>query len=433
MRWLVGLLAAGLATAAGAATTVRGSLERRADLGFRGVEEGQALKVARLDPLSRAARAGLREGDSIVAVDGRSFARAHQGSALLQRLRGGRPVSLRLARGEIAFTPAPLPLEADGALDIEYGELRTSDGARLRTMISRPAGARGRLPVLFFTQWVSCGSLEGDAGTALKALAERAGMALLRVERAGAGDSIGPACHQLDYDTEVRHYREAFAALLRHDWIDPARIAIYGNSLGATVAPLVARGHRVAGILVQGAGALTYMERMIGFDRLFLERSGVPPAEIDRRMRETIEFNADYLLAGRSPEEIARARPELAHVWAAIRGTGDGVHYGRPHAWHQQAARRDFLAAWAEIEAPVLVVYGEYDQFETRHGHALIAETVNRLRPGTASFIEIPGADHELEIYASAGDAYVYRGGRAEPELFLAPAAEWLRRVTGAR
>ena len=45
MRWLVGLLAAGLASAAGAATTVQGSLERRADLGFRGIEEGQALKV----------------------------------------------------------------------------------------------------------------------------------------------------------------------------------------------------------------------------------------------------------------------------------------------------------------------------------------------------------------------------------------------------
>ena len=140
-------------------------------------------------------------------------------------------------------------------------------------------------------------------------------------------------------------------------------------------------------------------------------------------MRETIAFNADYLLAGRSPEEIARTRPELGHVWASIRGTGDGVHYGRPHAWHQQAARRDFLAAWAEVEAPVLVVYGEYDQFETRHGHALIAATVNRLRPGTATFVELPGADHELEIYASAEDAYAYRGGRAEPELFLAPAA----------
>lgn len=436
LMWLMLLIAA--ASEAAAETIVRGSLERRAELGFRAVEDGAALEVARLDPQSAAARAGVREGDVIVALNGRRFARAYEGAAWLQRLRGGARVRLGLEREgralEAAFTAPPAPLERDPALDIEYDEL-VATGARLRTILTRPAGSAGRLPVLLLTQWVSCGSLESTAPSVaqLRALAARAGMALMRVERSGAGDSLGPACHELDYDTEVRHYREALARLLRHDWIDPARVVIYGNSLGATTAPLVAQGFPVAGVMVQGGGAVTYVERMIGFDRLFLERSGVPPAEIDRRMRESIAFHAEYLLRGRTPEQIARERPELAHVWSRLRGTGDGTHYGRSYAWHQQAAARDFLAAWARIEAPVLVVYGEHDQFETRHGHRLIVDTINRLRPGTATFVEIPGGDHELEIYASAEDAYAYRGGRAEPELFLRPAVAWLRRVTGRR
>ena len=426
-------LVAGLASAAGAETIVRGDLERRGDLGFRAVEEGAALKVTSLEAGSPAARAGLREGDRIRTVDGQAFGRPHEGAALLQWLRGGRPAWLGLEReGRVVdarFVPPPLALEEDPGLDIEYDVLVASDGSRLRTILSRPAGARGRLPVLFFTQWVSCGSLEGPAAAQLRALAAGAGMALMRVERAGAGDSLGPACHQLDFDTEVRHYREAQDRLLRHPWIDPRRVVIYGNSLGAITAPLVAQGHDVAGLIVQGGGALTYVERMIGFDRLFLERSGVAPAGIDRRMRELIAFHAEYLLARKPPEQIARERPELAQVWGAMRGTGDGVHYGRPYAWHQQAAAKDLLAAWAAIEAPVLVVHGEFDQFETRHGHAVIAETLNRLRPGSATFLEIPRADHELEIYPTAGDAYAYRNGRAEPGLFLTPAVEWLRRI----
>ena len=54
------------------------------------------------------------------------------------------------------------------------------------------------------------------------------------------------------------------------------------------------------------------------------------------------------------------------------------------------------------------------------------------LRPGSAEFLEIPSGDHELEIYPTAEDAYAYRGGRAQPELFLRPAVEWLRRATAA-
>ena len=437
MRIGLGLLvAAALASAAPAETRISGDLPRRAELGFRAAEEAAGLTVTRLDAASPAGLAGLRDGDRIVAVDGVRFARPYEGAALLQRLRGRRSTRLSIERAgrtaELAIVPAPIPLEQDPALDIAYDVLTTSEGVRLRTILSRPAGTTQRLPVLFFTQWVSCASLEGRAADQLRALAAGAGMALMRIERAGAGDSLGPACHELDFDTEVRHYREALAALRSHPWIDPERIVIYGNSLGSITAPLVAQGQRVAGLLVQGGGALTYAERMIHFDRLLLERSGVPPAEIDARMRQSIAFHTEYLLRGRTPEQIARERPELAGVWARLRGTGDGVHYGRPLAWHQQAARHDFLAAWTRIEAPVLVVYGEYDQFETRAGHQLIADTLNRLRPGSAELLVIPQADHELEIYASANDAYAYRDGRAEPELFLGPAVAWLRRVTAA-
>jgi pimeloyl-ACP methyl ester carboxylesterase len=324
------------------------------------------------------------------------------------------------------------PLETTPRLDTEYGVVRMSEGVRLRTILTRPAGTAGRLPAIFVTQWVSCGSIEFRPGadSILRELARRSGLAMIRVERSGSGDSAGPPCSALDYDTEVRHYREALDQLARHPWIDPGRIVIFGISLGATTAPLVAEGRKVAGLLVQGGGAVTYIERMINFDRLYLERSGkYAPEAIQAEMVRRIAFHGLYL-GGMSPDEVAVAWPDLAGVWESVRGAEPGSHYGRPFAWHQQAARRNFLAAWARIEAPVMVVHGEYDQYEPRHGHELIAETVNRLRPGTATFLEIPHADHELDIYPTAEAAYAGEGGERRFGLFLDPVLAWLRRVT---
>src|SRR5687767_11543569 len=94
-------------------------------------------------------------------------------------------------------------------LETEYGQVQTSDGFRLRTILTRPAGSTARSPAIFLAQWVSCGSLDvpADRPSMIRYLAENAGMVFVRVDRSGTGDSEGTACSRLDYDTEVRHYR----------------------------------------------------------------------------------------------------------------------------------------------------------------------------------------------------------------------------------
>ena len=325
------------------------------------------------------------------------------------------------------------PLEATPGLETRYGVVRTSDGTRLRTLITRPQGTTRPLPAIFLTQWVSCGSIEFTPGQAsiLRDLAQKSGLAMIRVERAGSGDSEGPACSALDYDTEVAHYRDALDQLSRHPWIDGERIVIHGSSLGSTTAPLVAQGRKLAGILVQGGGAVTYLERMINFDRLNLERSGkFPPESIHAEMLRRIAFQQHYLMERKTPAQVAAAHPELAGVWEGLLGTEPDSHYGRPFAWHWQAAAKDFLAAWTRVDAPVMVVYGEYDQFEPRHGHRLIVDTLNALRPGSATWMEIPKAGHDLDIYPDARTAYRFENGREEHALFVDPVIDWLKQVT---
>ncbi len=323
----------------------------------------------------------------------------------------------------------PLHAQDTAALEHQTVSVSTSDGLRLTAYISRPDKTTARLPALFLTQWVSCGSVapREDRVSSEERLALAAGYALIRVDRAGEGGSEGPGCDRLDYDTEVRHYREALDQLASHDWIDPDRIVVYGSSLGSTTAPLVAQGKHIAGVLVQGGGALTYFERMLHFDRNQLERQAdFKPETISAEITRRMEFQRYYLLDKMTPAAIEAAHPHLAGVWDSLLGTDTQPHYGRPHSWHWQAAEKDWLSAWARLEVPVMVVYGEYDQFEPRHGHKIIVDTVNRLRPGTATWLEIPKAGHGLRIYPDPVSAYAWSGGERRPELFDQPVSRWL-------
>jgi hypothetical protein len=292
---------------------------------------------------------------------------------------------------------------------------------------------------LLFTQWVSCGSIEyregSNARELLGALARDSGLALVRIERSALDDS-GPGCGDLDYDTELAHYIEAYAELLDDERLDASKVFVYGSSLGSTTAPLVAlalqdAGFDIAGIMVQGGGGVTYYERMLNFDRIYLERrpADVAPAEIHDQFLARAKFQYEYLVEGRHPDEVANDSPAMAKIRNDILGMGETDQYGRPYAWHQQAAKHNFLAAWAAVDAPVLVVFNEFDQFETRHGHKLIVDTVNRLRPGTATFVERPGIGHSDNRYDSIEDAYTREGGTPAWQEAAAVFLEWVKTV----
>src|SRR5688500_6664317 len=148
------------------------------------------------------------------------------------------------------------PLEELSGLDSHYGVLKTSDSARLRTILTRPAGTQGRLPAILFVQWLSCDTIELPASKQdgwsrmLRRLAQESGMVMMRTEKAGVGDSEGGPCEALDYLTELAHHRAALAALRRSEHVDPDRIFIFGASMGGNMAPLVATGEKVAGVMI---------------------------------------------------------------------------------------------------------------------------------------------------------------------------------------
>lgn len=319
-----------------------------------------------------------------------------------------------------------------------YRVMELADDARIQAIVTLPEGNSSARHPLLFTQWVSCGSLDyregSNAHELLATLARDSGLALVRVERSALGES-GPACENLDYDTEVAHYVDAFTQILEDEMIDASRVYIYGSSLGSTTAPLVAMqlqddGIDIAGIIVQGGGAVTYYERMFNFERIYLERrpDAVAPAEIQDEILRRAKFQYEYLVEGRHPDDVAKDGAQMARIRNDILGMGDTDHYGRPFAWHQQAAAHNFLAAWAQLDAPVLVIFNAFDQFEARHGHRLIADMVNRLRPGSATFVERPNIGHSDNRFATIEDAYAWRDGTPAWQEGAEIMVRWLRK-----
>jgi pimeloyl-ACP methyl ester carboxylesterase len=352
------------------------------------------------------------------------------------RLHGaGVPIVLLLTAGVAgaeAVLTGDLPRRDGRALEevpgvvSEYGVLVASDGSRLRTIVTRPRSGAGRRPALYFVQWLSCDSVElpadakGGWPNMLRRVFGESGRVAARTEKAGVGDSEGPPCDRLDYDTELRHHREALRRLRARPDVDPDRIALFGASMGANMAPLLADEPGVAAVVVWGGGARTWFERTLAFERRRREGLGVPAERLTRELTQLTELLGEYLVRRRAPQEMIASNPRLAEAWRLLGGLEGDLQYGRCAAFHQQAQAADWAAAWERVRVPVLALFGEHDWFEDPAGTAWIAELVNRGTPGLARFELVPGLDHHFTRYPSLSASVRGEGGQVDE----APAVE---------
>src|ERR1700757_3412197 len=63
------------------------------------------------------------------------------------------------ASGEDLQRKAKTPRESYPNVDVIYDSVTAPDGKRLRTIITKPRDAKGKLPVIFVAGWLSCDSV----------------------------------------------------------------------------------------------------------------------------------------------------------------------------------------------------------------------------------------------------------------------------------
>lgn len=337
---------------------------------------------------------------------------------------------LALAAAPAAAQVIPTAAERHPGLTVEPLAVRAADGTRLRAIVTKPAGARGRLPAVLYLQPLSCDTVAipaepGDGWEAmLQILVRESGALVWRTEKRGVGGSEG-GCDQLDYLTELADHRAALQALRARPDVDPRRIVVFGASMGSNLAPLLARDEDLAGVAVWGGGARTWAERTLAFERNRVEL-GPALAARNAEMTARFRFIDAWLIGGRSPKEIASADPALGAVWSRITGTSETGMYGRPLAFHHQAQAQDWPAAWRGVRAPVLAMFGAYDWFEDASGVELIGDIVNEDQPGQARVVILPGLDHHFSRYPDRKAAFLRRGGVVDARAAMAELLPWL-------
>ncbi|HEX4653614.1 MAG TPA: alpha/beta hydrolase [Candidatus Udaeobacter sp.] len=324
------------------------------------------------------------------------------------------------------------PREKYPNVDVIYDSVTAPDGKRLRTIITKPHGAKEKLPVIFVAGWLSCDSVEAPAdtkdesGLVFRGLAQLPEFALFRVDKQGVGDSEG-VCSDTDFESELSGYRAAFRALNRYDFIDLRRVYILGISNGGGFTPLIpqsdAEHAQVRGYISIGGWVKTWFEHMLEIERRRFALSGKSPGEVNDRMRGTASLYHEWLIKGRPVDDILKEQPQLAELWPEGK---DHAHlYGRPLAFYQQLQKLNLGAAWSRVKAPTYVLRGVFDWIMSREDSELIAAYVNR-NGDLASFYEIPNTGHTFQHYLSLADAFKGKQAPFDPKV-IGLLADWLR------
>jgi len=291
----------------------------------------------------------------------------------------------------------------------QYDWVTNPKGQHIRTIVTRPKSASGKIPAIFFVGWLSCDSIEyvngeTDAfGAIFWRLIETSGFATLRMDKPGVGESEGN-CAQTDFQTELDSYRAAFASLTRYDFVDQQKIFVIGLSNGGGTAPLIVGQHPVRGFIAASSWGRTWYEHMLELERGRLSRdSQLTAAQINDAMKGFTDFYSLYLMHGKTPGEVVKEQPAWKPLWY---DESDG-QYGRPAAFYQQLQALNLGKVWQEVSVPVLVLHGTADTIMSRSDSIAIADTVNRAHPGHTEFAEVEGADHLLASHNRLVDSVI--------------------------
>jgi pimeloyl-ACP methyl ester carboxylesterase len=334
-----------------------------------------------------------------------------------------------VARSQSAGAALQPGREHIAGTEVLLGTVQTKEGYPLRAFITRPQGAKGKLPVIFMVGWLSCDTAEApkdgpDDGfkQLLFDLASRSGYATYRMDKPGVGESKGPACGDADFNTELSAYRAAFAAMSAVDFIDTSRIYVLGFSNGGGFAPLVPGPAPVRGYMVFGGWYKTWLEHMMEHERRRMKLSGLPETVINSRMRNYATFYDLYLNQRLLPGEIIHVHPEMKELW---QDKPDG-QYGRPAAFYQQLQQLNLAETWQSVDAPVLAIHGEYDWIMSGDDYRFLADAVNARHPGSATYLEWPRADHLLLTHATREKAFAKDPDEKYDPTLSQSVLEWL-------
>jgi pimeloyl-ACP methyl ester carboxylesterase len=249
---------------------------------------------------------------------------------------------------------------------------------------------------------------------------------LFRVDKPGVGDSEG-VCEETDFNSELAGYRAAFHALQKYEFIDTNRVYILGISNGGGFAPLIPESEgeqqQVRGYISVGGWAKTWFEHMLEIERRRFTLMGKSPAEVTDRMKSAAILYYEWLVKGRTVEDIVKDQPQLGEIWPEGK---DLAHlYGRPLAFYQQLQQLNLAAAWSRAKVSTYALRGQFDWIMSPDDAGLIASYVNSNRQLALSY-EVQQMGHTFQHYLNWADAFKGKAAPFDPKV-TGLLVEWLK------
>lgn len=369
---------------------------------------GPGLFVRDVQLGSPAERAGARPGDRLRAIGGHLVNDMTSARTLLRALPTAATFELTVERDGATLTlhgaGRAMPVEQHAAGQIVLDEVAVGQ-FRLRAIALVP-DTPGPHPTLYYlpgAHWASEEypfELDQPVPALLGTLAAH-GVASLRVERFGMGDSEGPPCNAVDFEQEFAGYRAGLTLLARASWCDPSRVVLWGHSLGAMVAPLLAEvlpsELTLRGVVTFGASAIPIADGLVGALERHAERQPQVPASTVARQGELLR---EIVEGGKTPAQALHERPDLRDV--VPEHFTDTTIYRRNVAFYHQLQRQPLKQAWSRVNAPVLALHGARDwicsfsdseriaALSSRGEAVQVVDTSHHLSEGDVTFLRDP-------------------------------------------
>lgn len=371
---------------------------------------GRAVKVAAVVGTLTASSLKMEAGDLILSLNGQAVETPQQAAAAMRSLAGGDKATADVwrsgSRTTLTGTAVGRPKQKEDGFKVVYDQV-VSRGRRVRVIFTHPEG-KGPFPTLFVIGGIGVYTMDGDFpsvpyGNMLAALTKD-GYATVRMDKPGMGDSEGPAYPDLLFDDELDAYLQSMKLAKEQPFVDAKRIAIFGHSMGGTFGPLVAAQEPVAGVAVNGTLSKTWVEYVAENTRRQSLLSGASAGQVDDAMRTVTALTHLVFGEGLSPAQVKEKHPRLA------KDVDDMFPDGRTYSgvgipFFQQLAQKNIMAAWEKHQGKALITYGENDFLSGQADHEFVAETLNRLRPGSARFVLLKNSDHGFNVTSSMKDS----------------------------
>ena len=180
---------------------------------------------------------------------------------------------------------------------------------------------------------------------------------------------------------------------------------------------------QVRGYISVGGWVKTWFEHMLEIERRRFALMGKSAGDVNDRMKGAAILYYEWLIKGRSVDEVFNEQPQLAALWPEGK---DYAHlYGRPLEFYQQLQKLNLAEAWSHVNVPTYVLRGAFDWIMSREDSELISTYVNK-NGDLAAFYEIPDTGHTFQHYLSLADAFKGKRAPFDPKV-IGLLADWLR------